>query len=144
MGIVGTYDVPGKRYSAFQGANMTDKKWENQWLLDHRLQKELKGHPLSYRKYGLTVEQQKQLLEKQDGRCAICNARFDSRGPNRSRSRAFDHDPRTQRIRGFVCRTCYNKMKAFRDTYFFLRVEKYFEKPPAAEFYGPDSLCGKV
>lgn len=122
---------------------MTNKEWEKQWMLEQRLKKEMLHHPPAYRKYGLTIRQQAQLLKKQNGYCAVCGCRFDWRGPHRRRSRAFDVDTKTKRVRGFVCRVCREKLKAFADHSFFLKVEEYLKNPPADEFYSDFSLYGE-
>jgi len=60
--------------------------------------------------YGITVEQYDDLLEKQNGRCAICRSN-NSFGKNyvhkKNRSRfAVDHCHSTGRVRGLLCTRC--------------------------------------
>ena len=55
-------------------------------------------------RYGITVDQYNQLLEKQDGHCALCPAttgwkKFD-------RPLHVDHDHITGKVRGLLCSRC--------------------------------------
>lgn len=52
------------------------------------------------RTYGLAPGQYDQMLENQDGRCAIC------RRKPRNRRLAVDHDHNTGTVRGLLCHTC--------------------------------------
>ncbi len=54
------------------------------------------------RKYGLTPEDYNKMFEAQEGCCAICNV-YQSESEIRM---AIDHDHKTGRIRGLVCRDC--------------------------------------
>ncbi len=56
------------------------------------------------KRFGLSPEEYQLLLEKQDGRCAICD-----RTPEEvddGRMLAVDHDHETGEIRGLLCRPC--------------------------------------
>ena len=48
-------------------------------------------------KYGLTVEQEKEMLEQQKGKCACCEER---------RAKVVDHDHETGAVRGILCIQC--------------------------------------
>jgi hypothetical protein len=52
------------------------------------------------RKYGITGEEYNELLERQDGCCAICH------GKNGNRRLAVDHDHNTGEVRGLLCTLC--------------------------------------
>lgn len=52
------------------------------------------------RTYGLTAEQYDELLQRQQGRCAVCRAR------PKSKRLAVDHDHRTNVVRGLLCSRC--------------------------------------
>lgn len=56
----------------------------------------LKANSLK-RKYGLTLEEFKNLLKKQENKCAICG---------RSGKLVVDHDHRTGKIRDLLCNNC--------------------------------------
>ena len=53
------------------------------------------------KKYGLTMEQYSELLEKQDNRCAICKVT----DPGKSDWR-IDHYHTTKKVRGLLCHNC--------------------------------------
>lgn len=60
-----------------------------------------RAHELYVQKtYGLAPGEYAQLLEQQDGRCAIC------RRKPRNRRLAVDHDHNTGAVRGLLCHTC--------------------------------------
>ena len=52
------------------------------------------------KKYGITIQDYESLLQKQDGKCAICLS-----PPKRFRL-AVDHDHKTGGIRGLLCAPC--------------------------------------
>ena len=58
------------------------------------------------KKYGLTFESYFQILEKQNGRCAIC------RQPIKLH---VDHDHRTGKVRGLLCSNCNMALGSFKD-----------------------------
>lgn len=53
------------------------------------------------KRYGITAEEFRGLLEKQGGRCACC-----SRGLDLGKHTHVDHDHSDGRIRGILCREC--------------------------------------
>ena len=52
------------------------------------------------RAYGISIEEYERLFTSQRGRCAICGCRPDTRPLE------VDHDHKTGRIRGLLCREC--------------------------------------
>lgn len=62
-------------------------------------------------KYGLTVAQYHQMMVDQDDKCYICGKK------PYGKTLAIDHDHKTGRVRGLLCRSCN------------LAVGKFFEKP---------------
>lgn len=61
-------------------------------------------------KYGLTPEQYLQMLEYQDGRCAVCR-----RLPGKARLNV-EHDHKTRQVRGLTCFVCNKVLAHFRDS----------------------------
>ncbi len=53
------------------------------------------------REYGITIDDYRDLLDSQNGSCAICHKTNDD-GVRLS----VDHDHKTGRVRGLLCRTC--------------------------------------
>jgi hypothetical protein len=79
-------------------------------------------------KYGITLDEYNQMLEKQNGVCALCHQPERtkiSRG-NGIRSLAVDHCHNTGIVRGLLCNTCnsfvgkYEKYKSI-----FSKIENY-------------------
>lgn len=58
------------------------------------------------RKYGITIEQYNELLERQDYVCAICKSSETATEKNTLRSLAVDHCHSTGRVRGLLCTSC--------------------------------------
>ncbi len=73
------------------------------------------------RYYGLTIEQYRGLLEKQNGQCAICGT-TEAKGRGRMRNRFYvDHSHQTGKIRGLLCHHCNMSLGGFRDSVVLLR-----------------------
>lgn len=60
------------------------------------------------RVYGITKEGFENLINKQGGRCAICQRPFD-------KTPHIDHDHETGRIRGLLCSNCNTGLGKFRE-----------------------------
>jgi hypothetical protein len=71
------------------------------------------------RKYNITIEQRNHLLEKQNGRCAICYSLIDfhdgCRGSRTGNSAVIDHCHGKGHIRGVLCGHCNTGLGAFKD-----------------------------
>lgn len=68
------------------------------------------------RKYGLTQEQYLQMLEEQNGVCAIClNPENKVHKGNQKSMLSVDHDHETGAVRGLLCDRCNTGLAAFRD-----------------------------
>ena len=79
------------------------------------------------REFGITVERYDELMQIQDGRCAICLAR------PRKRRLAVDHDHETGEIRGLLCTRCNHGIlgKAHDSVSMLMRAVSYLRRPPA-------------
>ena len=64
---------------------------------------------LRSRRYGITLEEQEQLLTEQNGVCAICG---EIRG---KRGLVIDHDHNTKAVRGWLCGKCNMGLGLFDD-----------------------------
>lgn len=53
--------------------------------------------------YGISEAQFQELLEAQDGKCALCSLAFSQIG---RRNLCVDHDHQTGEVRGLLCRLC--------------------------------------
>jgi hypothetical protein len=59
-------------------------------------------------KYGLTVEDFNRMVEDQDGRCMICDDRYDDK-------LVIDHCHETSAVRGLLCSNCNSALGLLRD-----------------------------
>lgn len=57
-------------------------------------------------KYNISPDVYKQLLEKQNGKCAICNQKETVSNQFCIMQLAVDHDHKTGKIRGLLCKNC--------------------------------------
>jgi len=60
----------------------------------------LRNYHLSV-KYGLSIEQKEQMMNKQNNKCSVCKKEFEN-----SKSCNIDHDHKTGKIRGLLCVKC--------------------------------------
>ena len=84
-----------------------------------RAQLERKKYPdaergrLYRRKYGISVKGYEQMVQNQNGRCAICG----TIKPNEKRRfLCIDHDHKTGRVRALLCTHCNRGLGCFRDS----------------------------
>jgi len=64
--------------------------------------------------YGLKPGEREKLIKAQDGKCAVCQEVLK---PNKT---TVDHDHKTLRIRGVLCRSCNNLLGSFKDSSQFI------------------------
>jgi len=62
-----------------------------------------------FNKFGITEEDYKLLLEKQDGKCSICKVVLENKYPN------IDHCHTTGKVRGILCNCCNRGLGYFKD-----------------------------
>ena len=75
-------------------------------------------------RFGVTAEHVEEMLVAQDWKCDICRAPIDE-----MKNQAVDHDHRTHRVRGMLCRKCNIGLGHFRDDPDFLEsAAKYIRK----------------
>ena len=73
------------------------------------------------RKFGMSVEDYYDMLNRQNGACAICRAK-----PKASRRLSVDHDHATGTVRGLLCHNCNVMLGLARDTTdILLRAVRY-------------------
>jgi hypothetical protein len=60
--------------------------------------------------YGISMEQYQVLLVKQGGKCGICK-----RPERLGQALSVDHDHKTGRVRGLLCRKCNRSLGGFDD-----------------------------
>ena len=96
-------------------------KWQKANPLSR--QKTRKKHGQKYnlkRKFGITPDDYKQMLKKQSGCCAICSF------PQNGRCLDVDHDHKTGKLRGLLCRRCNLGIGKFKDNLILLDVASMY------------------
>lgn len=84
--------------------------------------------------YAITVEQYDEMLERQDGVCAICQAEETRTVKGTICSLAVDHDHETGRVRGLLCQSCNAALGGFRDSPALLeRAAEYLKEGSNAQ-----------
>ena len=79
------------------------------------------------------------MLEAQDGRCAICG--------NKPRKRRLDvdHNHKTGKVRGLLCRRCNHKgLGAFHDSYQVVQIAEAYLASTDALFHPPLDILRMV
>jgi hypothetical protein len=69
----------------------------------------------SLKTYGLTLEDYDDLLDKQNGCCAICGTE-DPRGQSKAGRFYVDHNHKTGEVRGLLCNDCNTALGLFKDS----------------------------
>ena len=70
--------------------------------------------------YSLSEEEYKKLLEKQNGKCAICFCE--------GKTLCIDHDHKTKKVRGLLCHSCNMGLGFFHDNIDILQNAKEYAK----------------
>lgn len=93
-----------------------------------RHQDRYKNGQLLY-EYGITLEEYDQMLEDQDGVCAICRCPPTYERNGKVLALHVDHDHKTGEVRGLLCHTCNLGLGRFKDNPALLRdAAQYLEK----------------
>lgn len=69
------------------------------------------------KRYGLTIKDYDNLLDKQKGFCAICSTQEPGGKNNKFH---IDHDHKTGKVRGLLCHNCNRGLGFFKDSSFLL------------------------
>ena len=90
---------------AKDGLNAWCKPCQNQYSRDYHRQDPKRGYDRtrnsSYRRrYGITVDEYDEMLERQGGVCAVCGS------PPTRHKLAVDHDHATGKVRALLCSRC--------------------------------------
>lgn len=81
------------------------------WEERHQEHRRNYNRMVSLRKlYGMSLEEYENIMERQDGGCAICG-----RKPGSKRKHHVDHDHETGKIRGILCSQCNTGLGMFSD-----------------------------
>jgi hypothetical protein len=86
------------------------------------------------REYGITLEQYNEILESQQGKCAICGKDYSTIMDGKKARLAVDHCHKTGAIRGLLCNSCNTGLGNLKDDPDLLRAAiKYIERYLARE-----------
>lgn len=98
---------------------------ERRWRVKYQAKQEVKDRLVH--RYGITVDQYKEMLEKQKNLCAICKK-------SKEEKLSVDHCHKTKKVRGLLCGSCNRGLGMFMDDIDLLRnAIEYLcniEKPP--------------
>lgn len=72
-------------------------------------------------KYSLTLEDFKSLLKKQENKCLLCEGSFAKLTP------CVDHDHKTNRVRGLLCRRCNLELQVVENSKFLDKAISYLK-----------------
>jgi len=97
------HNRPANKYIETRGASGRTSGYSNSWR-------------------GLTKKQIDKLQEIHNNKCAICN---------KKRFLVLDHDHKTGKVRGYLCRGCNTKLSGFDNPEFVKRATEYLKNPPA-------------
>ena len=89
-----------------------------------------------WERFRLTLEQYDQILNFQNGACAICR-----RPPKPGKSLAVDHDHKTGFVRGLLCFMCNKRVLGARTAEVLVKTAAYVTNPPAREALGVDIVA---
>ena len=80
------------------------------------------------KKYGITLEDQEQMLREQNNKCAICGKEIFLFGSSKKLTAHVDHDHKTGKVRGLLCNDCNRGIGLLKDNPLFLaNAIKYLE-----------------
>ena len=104
------------------------KKHHEYYLKDKdRFKRLVRGRAL--KQYGLTFEDQEQMLREQNNKCAICCKEIFLFGSSKKLTAHVDHDHKTGKVRGLLCQECNTGLGKFRDnTEYLLGAISYLNK----------------
>lgn len=67
------------------------------------------------RTYGLTIEDYNLMLEKQNGKCLICNGQEIHKAQGKRHNLSVDHCHATGKVRGLLCKSCNQALGLFKE-----------------------------
>lgn len=76
--------------------------------------KDVRRHRLLHYSYGLSLGAFDTMMQEQEGRCLICQFKFDMNGEHNQKA-MVDHCHETGQIRGLLCNMCNQGIARFRD-----------------------------
>ena len=121
----------GKSYRCKECDNKARRKWARE--NPKRASESARGRTLKH-KYGITLDDYKELFEKQGNLCKICKTDENKVTGDRFSKISFavDHDHTTGEIRGILCNQCNRALGMFRDDPYIIKsaydyLKEYYE-----------------
>jgi hypothetical protein len=106
--------------------NKKSKEWYEK-NKEEKLKSGLKHH--YKKKYGLSLEQRKELFDSQNGLCLVCCCEMNLEGGLKANQAVIDHCHSSGKIRGMLCNLCNQGLGHFKDNVSFLeKAIKYLEE----------------
>lgn len=106
------YYIKNKQKSIKQSANWNSNNKEARKNTIFKYESSKKGKMAKrkkvLKKYGLTLENYETLYKNQEGKCAICETHYEVL--------CVDHDHKTNKVRGLLCKSCNKGLGIFGDT----------------------------
>jgi hypothetical protein len=121
----------GKNWKHTDGYHNTCKKCTNEFMRKDRIRRPDAYRNSDYKKmYGITLDQYKEMVDKQNGVCAIC-------GCTETRKLKYlhiDHNHSTGKVRGLLCVNCNIGIGNFKENINFMKSAiKYLEGGQSGE-----------
>ena len=110
----------------FTGTYPPDRSPDQPARRAKRIKRKCRPSGLRYTKYGLSPEQQDDLLKRQGNQCWTCGKKSDL---------VLDHDHKTGKARGYVCGRCNFHIIGHEDKELSIKIDKYLENPPVNRFF---------
>ena len=109
-----------KRYSILNKNKISI--YRKKFRLDNILKiKEKKRESYYHKKYGISVENKKEMLQKQNFKCKICDRKIDLR------TGKIDHDHISGKIRALLCNTCNHRIIGTIESPLFKKAVEYLK-----------------
>lgn len=120
-----------KAYKKTEQGRIAERRWKLKYLARPDIQRKLENRNL-IRRYGITVEQYKEMYKAQNGKCLICG--------KPEQKLHVDHCHETGYVRGLLCGSCNRALGLLKDnTDFLLKAIAYLQRcsnpqPPSIKY----------
>lgn len=105
------------------------KKKHHEYYLDNTEKYKKLARNRDLKKYGITLEDQEQMLREQNNKWAICGKEIFLFGSSKKLTAHVDHDHKTDKVRGLLCQECNTGLGKFMDnTDYLLSAVSYLKK----------------
>jgi hypothetical protein len=124
------YNYKNKSDNKSYRCKLCDDKARRKWSTENpqKAYESMRGRNLKFR-FNLSIDEYKQMLSAQGGKCAICEAtENNTTGDRKDWNFAVDHDHKTGKIRGLLCNNCNRGLGLLQDSAeLLLKAKEYLE-----------------